>query len=199
MRSAPRPSPTALAGLDTDLTSVAVAQPRHDCPMKQVRERTSSRWNGTPGALANMKAADAHARASASTLRELIAAGFISRRALADELNRRGMPTDRGGRWHYTTVVRMLTRLGMLTSGTGGRINNGQASKRAADARAKKLARTIRALQAKGHISFSAIAHALNKRDIPNASGGRWHPASVSRLVERLESLDRASNGKHRR
>ena len=167
--------------------------------MKQVRERTSSRWNGTPGALANKKAADAHARTLASTLRELIAAGFISRRALADELNRRGMPTDRGGRWHYTTVVRMLKRLGLLTPGKGGRINNGQASKRAADARAKKLARTIRALQAKGHISFSAIAHALNEREIPNASGGRWHPASVSRLVERLESLDRASNGKHRR
>jgi hypothetical protein len=46
----------------------------------------------------------------------------------------------------------MLTRLGLLTSGTGGRINNGQASKQPADARAKMLAQTFRALQAKGHI-----------------------------------------------
>ena len=109
------------------------------------------------------------------------------------------MPTDRGGRWHYTTVVRMLTRLGLLTSGTGGRINNGQASKQAADARAKMLARTIRALQAKGHISFNAIARELNEREIPTALGGRWHGDSIKRLLERLDRLDRASNGKHRR
>src|SRR5580700_1976233 len=154
--------------------------------MKKSRGVTASRRRRARGALAGRRAADARARALASTLRELKAAGFISRRALADELNRRGIPTARGGRWQYTTVVRMLTRLGLLTSGKGGRINNGQASKQVADARAKKLARTIRALQAKGLISFSAIAHALNEREIPTASGGRWHPASISRLVERL-------------
>ena len=102
--------------------------------------------------LANKRAADSRARALASTLRELKAAGFISRRTMAEELNRRGILTARGGRWHLTTIVRMLRRLGLLTSGTGGRINNGQASKQPADARAKMLARTIRALQAKGHI-----------------------------------------------
>ena len=101
-----------------------------------------------------------------------MAAGFVSRHALADELNRRGIPTARGGSWHYTTVVRMLTRLGLLTSGKGGRINNGRASKQAADARAKALASTIRALQAKGLVSFSAIARELNEREIPTALGG---------------------------
>ena len=160
--------------------------------MERVRGTSSHRRS-------NKRAADSRARALASTLRGLRAAGFISRRALADELNRAGIPTARGGRWQYTTVVRMLTRLGLLTSGKGGRINNGQASKQAADARAKKLARTIRALQAKGHISFSAIAHALNEREIPTALGGRWHSASARRLLERLESLDRASNSRHRR
>jgi predicted transcriptional regulator len=114
-------------------------------------------------------------------------------------LNRRRIPTAKGGKWHYTTVVRILKRLGLLTSGKGGRINNGQASKQAADARAKMLARTIRALQAKGHISFNAIAHALNEREIPTALSGEWHPASVRRLLERLESLDRASNSRRRR
>jgi hypothetical protein len=68
----------------------------------------------------------------ASTIRELRAAGFISRQAMADELNRRKIPTARGGRWQYTTVLRMLTRLGLRISGKGGRINNGQESKRAA-------------------------------------------------------------------
>jgi hypothetical protein len=54
-------------------------------------------------------------------------------------------------------------------------------------------------LQAKGLVSFNAIAHALNKRDIPTALGGRWHQASVRRLLERLESIDRASRSQHRR
>ena len=114
-------------------------------------------------------------------------------------MNRRRIRTARGGRWQYVTVVRMLARLGLLTSGKGGRINNGRASKQAADARAKKLARTIRALQAKGHISSNAIAHALNEREIPTALSGRWHPASVRRLLERVERLDRVSRSQHRR
>ena len=97
--------------------------------MEQVRGKTSSRWRGIRGAVAGKRAAEARARALASTLRELRAAGFISRRALADELNRRGIPTSRGGSWHYTTIVRLLTRLGLLTSGKGGRINNGLASR----------------------------------------------------------------------
>jgi len=113
--------------------------------MEQVRGKTSSRWRGIRGAVAGKRAAEARARALASTLRELRAAGFVSRRALADELNRRGIPTARGGSWHYTTIVRLLTRLGLLTSGKGGRINNGRASKQGADARAKALASTIRA------------------------------------------------------
>jgi hypothetical protein len=154
--------------------------------MEQVRGKTSSRWRGIRGAVAGKRAAEARARALASTLRELRAAGFISRRALADELNRRGIPTSRGGSWHYTTIVRMLTRLGLLTSGKGGRINNGLASKQGADARAKALASTIRALQAKGLVSFSAIARELNEQEIPTALGGKWHPASVSRLLHRL-------------
>ena len=154
--------------------------------MEQVRGKTSSRWRGIRSAVAGKRAAEARARALASTLRELRAAGFISRRALVDELNRGGIPTARGGSWHYTTLVRMLTRLGLLTSGKGGRINNGLASKQGADARAKALASTIRALQAKGLVSFSAIARELNEQEIPTALGGKWHPASVSRLLRRL-------------
>ena len=137
--------------------------------------------------MARKQAADSRARALVSTIRNLTAAGFVSRQALADELNRRKIPTARGGSWHYTTVVRMLTRLGLLTPGKGGRINNGRASKQGANARAKALASTIRALQAKGYVSFSAIARELNAREIPTVLGGKWHPASVSRLLHRLE------------
>jgi hypothetical protein len=108
--------------------------------MEQARGERSSRNRGIDGALANKRAADSRANALASTLRELRAVGFISRRALADELNRAGIPTARNGRWHYTSVVRMLARLGLLTSGKVGRINNGQAKMHAADVRTKALA-----------------------------------------------------------
>ena len=84
------------------------------------KNRSPIRRGGHPGALANKRAADSQALALAPTIRKLLAADFVSRHALADELNRSGIPTARGGRWHYTTVVRMLTRLGLLTSGKGG-------------------------------------------------------------------------------
>src|SRR5260370_41027731 len=105
--------------------------------MEQARGKTSSRRNGIRGGLAGKRAADSRALALATTIRALRAAGFISRRALADELNRRRIPTARGGRWQYPTVVRIQTRLGLLTPAKGARINNGQANKPVADARAK--------------------------------------------------------------
>jgi DNA-binding HxlR family transcriptional regulator len=114
----------------------------------------------------------------ASTLHELRAAGFISRRALADELNRRETPTRLGGKWHRNTVARVLARLGLVTN---GRINNGLAHKRAADERAKALASTIRELQAKNLVSFRAIARELTEREISTARDGKWHKSTVKR------------------
>src|SRR5262245_2617110 len=40
-------------------------------------------------------------------LKELRAAGYESLRAIADELNRRGIPTARGGEWSATQVARV--------------------------------------------------------------------------------------------
>jgi len=141
--------------------------------------------------LANKRAADSRARALVQIIQELRAAGFVSRRALAHELNRRRTPTALGGKWHYTTVVRMLTRLGLLTWGTGARINNGQAKKLAADARAEALAPTIAKIQSAGFVSINAITRELREREIPTVRGGKWHPSSVKRLLERLDRLDR--------
>jgi hypothetical protein len=87
----------------------------------------------------------------------------------------------------------MLTRLGLLTSGKGGRINNGLASKQGADARAKALASTIRELQAKNLVSFRAIARELNEREIRTPQGGHWHPSGVKRLLQRLQRLEASS------
>jgi Recombinase len=152
--------------------------------MEPVSGGTSSGRRGGQGALAGKRAADSRALALLPAIRELMAAGFVSRRALAGELNRKGIPTARGGSWHYTTVVRTLTRLGLLTSGKGGKINNGQAHKRTADARA---------LQGKGVVSLKSIASELNEQGIPAARGGKWHLPSVTRLLHRLERLEPSS------
>jgi arylsulfatase A-like enzyme len=161
--------------------------------MERERGETSSHRRGVHGALANKRAADARALALVSTIRELRAAGIISRPTLAHELNRRGILTAHGGKWHTTTVVRMLARLGLLTSGNGGRINNGQAGKRAADARAEAFGPTIRKLRRAGVVSITAIARELNERGIPTARGGKWHLTAVARLLERLERLEFSS------
>jgi recombinase len=158
-----------------------------------VRGETSSRRRGIHGALANKRAADSRASALVPTIRELRAAGFISRPALAEELNRRGIPTALGGKWHTTTVVRMLKRQGLLTWGKGARINNRKAKKHAADKRAKALAATIAKLQKAGLVSASAIARELNKQEIPTAQGGKWNPGTVGRLLQRLKRLEASS------
>ena len=111
--------------------------------MESEHSETSLRRRGVQGALANKLAADSRARALVSIVRELMASSFVSRRALAEELNRRGIQTAHGGKWHYTTVVRMLKRQGLLAWGTGARVNNGQAKKHVADVRAEALASTL--------------------------------------------------------
>ena len=160
--------------------------------MEQVGEESASRR----GASANRRAADAHALALLPTIRTLMAAGFVSQRALANELNRRGIATARGGNWHRTTVARMLKRVALPS---GGGISNGLENKRAADVRAESLGPTIRKLRKAGFVSIKAIAGELNERGVAAPRGGKWRLTTVTRLLQRLEKLDRASNGQHRR
>jgi hypothetical protein len=158
----------------------------------------SSRKNGITGALAVKRAADTHSLDLLPTIRKLMAAGFVSQRGLANELNRRGIPGASGGSWHRTTVVRMLRRLDLLMSGQDG-IDNGLTSKRVADVRAEALRPTIRKLRKAGFVSIMAITRELNERGIPTARGGKWRLTTVTRLLQRLERLDRLSNSRHRR
>jgi hypothetical protein len=140
-------------------------------------------------ALANKRAADSHALALLPTIRKLMAAGFVSQRGLANELNRRGIPAAGGGRWHRTAVTRMLTRLDLLMSQRGG-TNSELTSKRVADLRAEALRPTIRKLRKAGFVSITAIARELNERGVPTARGGKWRLTTVTRLLERLERLE---------
>ena len=57
--------------------------------------------------------ADRHATDLAPVVENIRAGGATSMRAIAAELNARGMLTRRGGRWHVSTVTNLLDRLGL--------------------------------------------------------------------------------------
>jgi len=57
--------------------------------------------------------AERHAQDLAPVVADIRASGATSLRALAGEMNARGMLTRRGGRWHVSTVMNLLDRLGL--------------------------------------------------------------------------------------
>jgi hypothetical protein len=58
--------------------------------------------------------ADVRAETLGPTIRKLRKAGFVSIKAIACELNERGIAAPRGGKWHLTTVTRLVQRLDRL-------------------------------------------------------------------------------------
>jgi DNA invertase Pin-like site-specific DNA recombinase len=76
---------------------------------------------GATLAAANKAAASAAADVLRDTIEGIRLEGFTTVAAIADELNRRAVPTARGGRWHVATVHRLLTRLRDGSAGREGR------------------------------------------------------------------------------
>ncbi len=64
--------------------------------------------------------ADRHAQDLGPVLADICAGGGTSLRAIAAELTARGMLTRRGGRWHVSTVMNLLDRLGEVRCGDPG-------------------------------------------------------------------------------
>jgi len=61
---------------------------------------------GTPLRAAIARNADRHARDLAPVLADIRGSGHTSLRAIAGELNARGMLTRRGGRWRVSTLTK---------------------------------------------------------------------------------------------
>ena len=59
----------------------------------------------------NRAAADAFACEMRPVIKELASEGITSVRKVAEALNKRGVPTPKGGRWHPTSVAKLLARL----------------------------------------------------------------------------------------
>jgi DNA invertase Pin-like site-specific DNA recombinase len=68
---------------------------------------------GAPLRAAIARNADRHAQDLAPVVADIRAGGSTSLRAISAELNARGMLTRRGGRWHVSTVLNLLDRLGL--------------------------------------------------------------------------------------
>lgn len=56
--------------------------------------------------------ADDYARDLAPVVEDIRASGHVSLRAMAAELNRRGMQTRRGGEWRVSNVLGLVRRIG---------------------------------------------------------------------------------------
>ena len=168
------------------------------------RRKIPSALSSKQGALAGKRAADDRALALLPTIRELIAAGFASDGGLTNELNRKGITGARGGRWHRSSMRRLLTRLRQLTSKhkqvqrlpieVRGRRRGGSrgalAHKHAANMRARALSAVVQDIRAAGFISYNAVARELNRRGVPTLRHGKqWYPTTVSRLLVRLAKM----------
>jgi hypothetical protein len=78
--------------------------------------KLKSGWYGREAlAPRNEHAALLHARDLMPLVRQIQAAGLGSVRGIANELNRRRVATPRGGKWHPTSVHRLLLRIEELT------------------------------------------------------------------------------------
>jgi hypothetical protein len=81
------------------------------CLQSCVNPRSRPRGRAS-GALSHMVSANLRARTLAPTIREIWAAGHMSYNAVSRELNRRRVPTLRGGKkWYPMTAGRLLVRL----------------------------------------------------------------------------------------
>jgi Recombinase len=137
--------------------------------------------------MAGKQTADARALDLLPIIRTLVEAGFVSQHALTDELNRRGITAGPGRKRYRSSIARMLKRLGLSTN---GKIDTVLAHRRAAGARAEKLASIVQEFRTAGLVTVRALARALNERGISTARRGKWQASSVGRLLRRLKRLD---------
>lgn len=73
--------------------------------------------------------------------------------------------------------------------GTPDTLRLGQQRQAAADAHARTLHPALDELRLQGFTGVREIAAILNARGMSPSRGGRWHPTSVQRLLERTERL----------
>ncbi|MGY4466580.1 DNA invertase Pin-like site-specific DNA recombinase [Bradyrhizobium sp. LB9.1b] len=94
--------------LIADRTRAALAQKK--AQGKVLGNRTNLPDAQAKGVATNREAADAFAANVLPVVRQIQSAGATTHRAIAQELNDRGVRTARGGDWHDSTVRNLLAR-----------------------------------------------------------------------------------------
>lgn len=63
-----------------------------------------------------------------------------------------------------------------------------EANRQLANRRAVQLEQVFAEAEKAGHKTLSSIATFFNRNDVPSATGGKWHPTTVARVRQRLQS-----------
>ena len=114
--------------------------------------------------------------------------GFTTLREIADEMNRRGISTARGGKW-YPSSVYIVVKGKIFVPRKASIIKNEYrlmglvARKKNASDRNARVLPVIKDLKENGFVTLQAIADEMNRRGISTARGGKWYPSSVSNVI----------------
>jgi transposase len=130
--------------------------------------------------------ADDFARTILPIIAEIRTGGITSTHGIAAELNRRGIPTREGKQWFGASVGYMLRRAEGALAGDAQR-PCAEAMRAAADRRVRQIGPAVLELRSRG-FSLAGIGIELERRGLRAARGGRWHRASVKRLLARCRS-----------
>jgi hypothetical protein len=130
--------------------------------------------------------ANEFARKMSPIIAAIRANGITSTHGIAAELNRRGVLTRAGKQWYAASVGYVLHRFDAALIGAAQR-PCAEAMRAAADRRVRQSGPAALELRSRG-LSLSRIGTELERRGLRAARGGRWHRASVKRLLARCRS-----------
>lgn len=135
--------------------------------------------------------AKAAARAAdlAQLIEEFRAAGFLSAKAIAHQLNTRGIRPVRADRWCPSAVRVVLLRLSLGQSSAEAR----QAERAARQRWIAGLVPIIADVRRSGHRSLPAIGRELNARGVPSFRGKQWTEYSVRKALMFLPAVESQS------
>jgi DNA invertase Pin-like site-specific DNA recombinase len=125
----------------------------------------------------------------APVIAEIRAAGFVSIRAVARQLDLRGIRPLRSNEWGQRSVGKLLSRLSVARS-----VSESKQARRAAMQRwAAALTPVITDVRGSGHKTLESIADELNARGVPCFRGGQWDHTALRRALRCVPEEQRQS------
>ena len=139
----------------------------------------------------NESPADAFARKMAPLIEDFRAAGIISFRQIADELNAIECPTPRNKKWYGSQVNRLILRIKDLPLQPSANTKKQHLKNKNTYSFAYSMSSIIKEIQNLCVKSPDAIAKELNLRDIYTLTGSAWNSSQVEKLLITLRDLNK--------